>query len=71
MNEVVTCGCGKLMDKVPSWLQSVDVQFVCTNCPNRTVKTISEVAQAQLAAKPEVESTEAGFPDEEEDEDED
>ena len=71
MNEIVTCGCGKLMDKVPSWLQGVEVQFVCNNCPNRTVKTISEVAQAQMAAKPEVEATTADFPEEEDEEEDD
>ena len=40
---MIQCSCGKEMDKVPNWLGSVNVQFVCTNCPNRHVKGITQV----------------------------
>ncbi|HWD38221.1 MAG TPA: hypothetical protein VG944_05180 [Fimbriimonas sp.] len=35
--------CGKQIDKVPEWLQSAKVEFVCNNCPNRTAKNIAFV----------------------------
>lgn len=40
---MVTCSCGKVMDKVPDWLSVVTVEFVCNNCPNRKVKNIASV----------------------------
>lgn len=43
---MITCVCGKSIDKVPSWLEAVEIQFVCTNCPNRTVKSIADVTLA-------------------------
>ena len=49
---MVACSsCGKLIDKVPSWLEGVNVAFVCNNCPNRTIKGITEVSLAQQMAK--------------------
>ncbi|MBS1707025.1 MAG: hypothetical protein JST40_14260 [Armatimonadetes bacterium] len=43
---MVTCtSCGKIIDKVPNWLQSANVEFVCNNCPNRQIKPISQLAQ--------------------------
>jgi len=50
---MVKCVCGKTMDKVPTWLDSVKVDFICNNCPNRQIKTISQlsVEQAALAAE--------------------
>lgn len=49
---MVTCGCGKVIDKVPSWLAGARVEFVCNNCPNRQIKPISQLAMetAQAAA---------------------
>lgn len=49
---MVTCGCGKTIDKVPTWLAGTKVEFVCTNCPNRQIKPISQLAMetAQAAA---------------------
>lgn len=41
---MVNCTCGKTLDKVPSWLAGTTVQFVCNNCPNRTVKAITQVS---------------------------
>ncbi|MBX3096103.1 MAG: hypothetical protein KF812_04515 [Fimbriimonadaceae bacterium] len=35
--------CGRTLEKVPNWLESVPVTFVCNNCPNQTVKGITEV----------------------------
>lgn len=40
---MVSCSCGKPMDKVPNWLSVVTVEFVCNNCPNRKVKNIASV----------------------------
>ena len=27
------CVCGKTLDKLPNWLEGVNVQFRCNNCP--------------------------------------
>jgi uncharacterized OB-fold protein len=35
--------CGKLIDKVPAWLEGATVTFVCNNCPNRQAKNIAFV----------------------------
>ncbi len=40
---MVTCSCGKQIEKVPDWLQSANVEFVCNNCPNRQLKNIAFV----------------------------
>ena len=40
---MVNCSCGKPLEKVPSWLEGTSIQFVCNNCPNRTVKAITKV----------------------------
>lgn len=40
----VTCSsCGKTLEKVPLWLAGTTIHFVCNNCPNRTVKAITQV----------------------------
>lgn len=41
---MVNCSCGKPLEKVPSWLAGTTIQFVCNNCPNRTVKAITQVS---------------------------
>lgn len=38
---MVTCSCGKVIDKAPDWLTGVQVEFVCNNCPNRKTKNIA------------------------------
>lgn len=38
---MVKCSCNKTIEKVPDWLQSAKVEFVCNNCPNRQVKNIA------------------------------
>jgi hypothetical protein len=38
---MVKCACNKTIEKVPDWLQSAKVEFVCNNCPNRQVKNIA------------------------------
>ena len=43
-------GCGKPIDKLPSWLAGTKVDFVCNNCPNRTAKSIAFV-QLETEAK--------------------
>lgn len=36
---MVKCSsCNKEIDKLPVWLESVPVKFICNNCPNRTQK---------------------------------
>lgn len=38
------CSCGRTIEKVPAWISGVQVQFVCTNCPNRSnVKSIASI----------------------------
>jgi hypothetical protein len=41
---MITCSCGKTIEKVPTWLQSVKVDFVCNNCPNRQTKNIAFIS---------------------------
>ena len=40
---MVNCSCGKPIEKVPNWLKSAQVEFVCNNCPNRQLKNIAFV----------------------------
>lgn len=67
---MVTCVCGKTIEKVPDWLQSVDIQFVCTTCPNRTVKSITEVSLGPSITAGPVTGAIESDPEEEEEEDE-
>ena len=48
---MVTCACGKTIEKLPSWLQGTKVDFVCNNCPNRQTKNIALVS-LELDLKP-------------------
>ncbi|MBN8690717.1 MAG: hypothetical protein J0L72_07990 [Armatimonadetes bacterium] len=50
---MVKCSCGKAIEKVPAWLESVTVEFVCTNCPSRQVKTIAQLHAEQSASRAE------------------
>ena len=47
---MVKCDCGRTIEKIPSWLGTVKVDFVCNNCPNRQVKPISQLHAEQQAA---------------------
>lgn len=38
---MITCKCGKTIEKVPDWMQGIQVEFVCNNCPNRQTKNIA------------------------------
>lgn len=51
---MVTCKCGRVMEKVPSWLQGTSVDFVCNNCPDRKTKNIAFISlePTVLAAAP-------------------
>lgn len=40
---MITCTCGKQMERLPTWLASVNVEFICNNCPNRVTKNIAFV----------------------------
>ena len=48
---MVTCVCGKTIEKLPNWLQGTKVDFVCNNCPNRQTKNIALVS-LELDMKP-------------------
>lgn len=37
------CSCGKQLDKVPGWMSSVQITFICQNCPNRNLQSIADV----------------------------
>lgn len=41
---MVTCTCGKTIESIPDWMQRVQVDFVCNNCPNRSTKNIAIVS---------------------------
>lgn len=47
---MVKCSCGRTIEKIPTWLTSVSVEFACNNCPNRQVKPISQLHAEQQAA---------------------
>ena len=69
---MVVCGCGKAIEKVPSWLTSVNIQFVCNNCPNRTIKGITEVTlEQQTLRQNSLGALDEGFAPKDEDEEED
>lgn len=40
---MVTCSCGKQIEKVPNWLDGVNVKFVCNNCPDREIQSIADI----------------------------
>ena len=51
---MVNCVCGKPLEKVPVWLEGINVEFVCNNCPNRQTKNIAFIsldAGVKAAAK--------------------
>ncbi len=58
-------GCGKPIEKLPSWLAGTKVDFVCNNCPNRTAKSIAFV-QSEIEAKTSARADDAEDIDEEE-----
>jgi len=66
---MVQCSCGKTIEKVPEWLSSAKVEFVCNNCPNRTTKNIAFVSLETAASpeKPDEEGMDLG-PEEDEEE---
>jgi hypothetical protein len=43
--------CGRTLDKVPSWLSSANIAFVCNNCPNRQAKNIAFLSLESEAPK--------------------
>jgi hypothetical protein len=57
---MVTCKCGKAIEKVPNWMQTINVEFICNNCPTRHTKNIAFVtleADVPSAAKTPEEKT--------------
>ncbi|QYK53009.1 MAG: hypothetical protein KF824_12200 [Fimbriimonadaceae bacterium] len=69
---MIKCSCGKELEHVPNWLGSVNVKVVCNNCPDRDLKSITEIKLESPEpvdnSKQEVSKDEIG---EEDDEDED
>lgn len=52
---MVQCSsCGKPIDRIPTWMGTIKTEFVCNNCPNRTMKNIAFVS-LEIAPKPVVE----------------
>jgi hypothetical protein len=64
---MIQCGCGKVLDKIPSWLSTVNVEFVCNNCPNRQTKNIAfmSLEPTVLSAKTSPDLDVEELPDEE------
>ena len=58
---MVKCSfCGKEIDKIPSWMQSIDVPYVCTNCPNNNIRNIATIDfMTEILKKPPVEDKSA------------
>ncbi len=66
---MVQCSsCGKPIDRIPTWMSSIKTEFVCNNCPNRTMKNIAFVS-LDVTPKPVVEDEET-IPELPEDEEE-
>jgi hypothetical protein len=42
--------CGRPIEKVPNWLRTTKVDFVCNNCPNRQTKNIAFLSLETAAA---------------------
>ncbi len=54
---MIQCSCGKTLDKVPAWLSSAKVTFVCNNCPNRQAKNIAFLSlESELPKTPKLDS---------------
>jgi len=66
---MITCSCGKVMDKIPSWLEGVKVEFICNNCPNRQIKSITEVQLMPVATENPAEAVIEGDADDEAEDD--
>lgn len=51
---MVKCSsCGKEIDRIPNWMESIKVEYVCNNCPNRTMKNIAFMSLEPMGgAKP-------------------
>lgn len=60
------CSCGRTIEKVPSWMNGVQVQFVCTNCPNRSnVKSIAYITLETKEPEQEAQLIEEDLPEDE------
>ncbi len=47
---MVQCtSCGKPIERIPNWMASIKTEFVCNNCPNRTMKNIAFVSLDPVA----------------------
>lgn len=68
---MVKCSsCGKEIDRIPNWMESIKVEYVCNNCPNRTMKNIAFMSLEPMGgAKPAVDEAELEGEAEESEED--
>jgi len=68
---MIQCGCGKVLDKVPTWLSGANVTFVCNNCPNRQAKNIAFLQlETEMPKTPKLdEDLDEDIPEEDEDAD--
>lgn len=57
---VLCFACGKPLDKVPHWLDKVKVNFICTNCPKRHVKNITQINLADFVNPSVAQESESG-----------
>ena len=57
--------CGRPIEKVPDWLRTAKVEFVCNNCPNRQTKNIA-IVSLELEPPPAAKLAEGGEVDVEE-----
>lgn len=49
---MVKCAsCNKEIEKLPVWLESVPVKFICNNCPNRAQKPTPQRHTESAAVK--------------------
>lgn len=65
---MVTCSfCGKKIEKIPAWMERINVAYLCNNCPKRSIKNIASVSleidkanalKLQAGAEPDVEIAE-------------
>lgn len=68
---MVRCSCGRAIEKLPDWMATIKVDFVCNNCPNRQTKNIAFVnldpiinPSAKLDAEPEIDEKDEDDKDE-------
>lgn len=59
--------CGKPIDRIPTWMGSIKTEFVCNNCPNRTMKNIAFVSLETTPKAPAEDEGLGDLPEDDED----